>query len=554
MRRSLLLILCVFLPVAILSAAGGEVPVRKMAVERLPDLNTPRSSHTMVLSPGGGPVVFGGHTTGFVPTQTAEYFEGGTWHEIEMLYCHDSGFFVPLRDGRVLLGGGAAEPFGIGQNWGTELYDPASHTFQAMPTLDRKRALANAAELEDGSVVVSGNWYADDAIEIIRPGGQFEYAGEVSEHRVRPYIIPTGPSDALVFGSFGVRNDTLHVRVDRLRGGPMDVPLLAEWRPVLLGEGFDARSGRIGDTTAGDYSYLVLGKRKDGKYALILMHGDEFSLLPLAADIPVEGLEGRIDYFGPVLADRNSRQAWVVGLEEPLTGRVCLLRIGYGEALDGGEAPVVLYYSDPLEEKYNPGGVLLLPDGTFLATGGMPRDNFNPLSSVYRFLPEGGEPWMPVKTSRLPWLLGLLCGILTGCAAVYAGWWIRRRKLPPSEPGHPEPADGSPSDDALFARINALMEERQLYRQKGLSLADIAQQLGSNTKYVSASINSRSGGSFTDFVNGFRVRHAQELLRADPGRSLSEVSEESGFSSESAFFRNFKAITGKTPSQWIAEP
>ena len=544
------MILCVFLPVAILSAAGGDVPVRKMAVERLPDLNTPRSSHTMVLSPDGGPVVFGGHTTGFVPTQTAEYFEGGTWHEIEMLYCHDSGFFVPLRDGRVLLGGGSAEPFGIGQSWGTELYDPASHTFQAMPTLDRKRALANAVELEDGSVVVSGNWYADDAIEIIRPGGQFEYAGEVSEHRVRPYIIPTGPSDALVFGSFGVRNDTLHIRVDRLRGGPVDVPLLAEWRPVLVGDGFDARSGRIGDTTAGDYSYLVLGKRKDGKYALILMNGEEFSLLPLAADIPVEGMEeGRVDYYGPVLADRNARQAWVVGLEEPLTGRVCLLRIGYGEALDGGKAPVTLFYTDPLVENYNLGGLILLPDGTFLAAGGMPRDNFNPFSMVYRFLPEGGEPWLPSEKSRLPWLLGLLCGVLAGGLAVFAGYRLRRRLSRPSAGLTEEPH----SDDSLFARTNALMEERQLYKQKGLSLADLAQQLGSNTKYISASINSHSGGSFTDYINGFRIRHAQELLCANPGRNLSEVSEESGFSSESAFFRNFKAITGKTPSRWIAE-
>ena len=109
------------------------------------------------------------------------------------------------------------------------------------------------------------------------------------------------------------------------------------------------------------------------------------------------------------------------------------------------------------------------------------------------------------------------------------------------------------SDDSLFARTNALMEERQLYKQKGLSLADLAQQLGSNTKYISASINSHSGGSFTDYINGFRIRHAQELLCANPGRNLSEVSEESGFSSESAFFRNFKAITGKTPSRWIAE-
>ena len=33
---------------------------------------------------------------------------------------------------------------------------------------------------------------------------------------------------------------------------------------------------------------------------------------------------------------------------------------------------------------------------------------------------------------------------------------------------------------------------------------------------------------------------------------LSEISEESGFSSEVTFYRNFKARTGQTPSEWLA--
>lgn len=64
--------------------------------------------------------------------------------------------------------------------------------------------------------------------------------------------------------------------------------------------------------------------------------------MPLAADIPVEGLEGGILFSGLFYADRARRVAWVMGGRQHVP-RI-YLRIGYGEALDGGEAPVTLFY------------------------------------------------------------------------------------------------------------------------------------------------------------------------------------------------------------------
>ena len=84
----------------------GSQAIRPLAMERLPDLNTPRAGCVVALGPDGMPVVFGGHTTGFVRTATAEYFANGAWHEVEMLYPHDNAFCVPLRSGEVLIGGG----------------------------------------------------------------------------------------------------------------------------------------------------------------------------------------------------------------------------------------------------------------------------------------------------------------------------------------------------------------------------------------------------------------------------------------------------------------
>ena len=562
MKALLLEILLTVLPAVGLSAAGGTAPFVKMEVERLPDLNVPRSAHAMVLNPGGEPVVFGGHTTGFVPTPTAEYFSDGAWHVIDMLYPHDWGSGIVLSSGKILLAGGCAEPFGIGRSWGAEVYDPATRTFSSASMLDCRRTKPNAVELDDGSIVVSGNWYADDAIGVCLPGGAFETTGEVSVAREAPYILPTGPSDALIFGSLGNRGEEIPLTVDRLRGGPLEVPLFAEWRPVAMAEGnVDVQACAIGDPAAGDYSYLLLGRREDGRHGLILVRGEAFSLLPLAADIPSEGPDAPLVYYGPVMTDRASRQAWVLGCEEPPPGRVFLLRIGYGEALDGGEAPVTLFYTDPLREKYVSAAWKMLPDGTFLATGGMPRDNYNPFSSVYRFLPEGGEPW-PAKRNRPGWLLGLLCGILTGCLAVFAGWRLRRRSFAPAQDDKRDAQDDPAvilseaknlSADPLMPRIAALMEEQQLFRRKGLTLSDMAQALGTNKHYISESINASTGGSFTDYVNGYRVRYVQALLRARPDTLLSVAAEQAGFAGTTSFFRNFKAVTGRTPAQWLAE-
>ena len=61
-----------------------------MEYDRLPDLQTPRCAHGFTVA-GGELCAFGGHTTGFVPVATAEYFSDGEWHTIPMTYPHAGG-------------------------------------------------------------------------------------------------------------------------------------------------------------------------------------------------------------------------------------------------------------------------------------------------------------------------------------------------------------------------------------------------------------------------------------------------------------------------------
>ena len=68
--RKILLLLCTF-------ALLAHAEERRISVERLTDLNIPRSGHKTLLV-GNTVYVFVGHTSGFVATHTAEYYEDGT--------------------------------------------------------------------------------------------------------------------------------------------------------------------------------------------------------------------------------------------------------------------------------------------------------------------------------------------------------------------------------------------------------------------------------------------------------------------------------------------
>lgn len=89
---SLVLLLCAVLtPTAAQQKekTGTPCPMVKIEVERLADLNTPRTGHA-TLCVGGEMVVAGGHTKGFVPTATAEYYADGQWHTLPLAVGADS--------------------------------------------------------------------------------------------------------------------------------------------------------------------------------------------------------------------------------------------------------------------------------------------------------------------------------------------------------------------------------------------------------------------------------------------------------------------------------
>lgn len=516
-------------------SGGGERPevefegVRflPLQVERLPDMPSPRAGHAL-LPIGSGFMAAGGHTTGFVPVPEADFWLSGGWTTEKMLYPHDNPFALVLRDGTLVIGGGYADAFGVGQTWGVERFDLSERRFSPLQILEQKRAKASALELGGGRLIVSGNWWTQDVTEDFSEREEFP----VSQERAHPYLLRSDVDNAIIFSSLSPFGQPAGGVVDRLHGGPFDVPLLEEWCPVYQdNESPRADDCFIGDYSTGHFTYLVHAKDTAGRQSVLLkVAGEHFSLLDTDKPIPTEGPWGPISYCCYVHVDRSARTAWLTGIDE--NRRIYLAGVRYEET----PAPVTVWYSDSLETVARCPADLLLPDGRLVLAGGTNPTNYEPSASVYVLSP-GGIP----TRRRTPWFV--LAGglVLLGGLAM---WLIKRKKS--AHAGKPEPS----APPSMAQRIESLMRDRQFFRRPNLRVADVARELGTNSTYISACLNGETGLSFPDYVAGFRVRYAQELLRNYPDKRLSEVAAESGFASEKSFFRTFKAVTGVTPGEW----
>ncbi len=125
------------------------------------------------------------------------------------------------------------------------------------------------------------------------------------------------------------------------------------------------------------------------------------------------------------------------------------------------------------------------------------------------------------------------------------------------EPEAPAPVPAPPVDDpqdkAVAAALARLMGEGRGYAQEGLSLAGLAEQLGTPEYRLRRVINQGLGHrNFNAYVNGLRLAEAKRRL-ADPaerGLPVLSIALDVGFGSIGPFNRAFKADTGLTPTEF----
>ena len=568
LKLNYLLALTMLLPTWAMASADSTTvcPEVRIEVEQLPDLNIPRAGHE-VFCVNGELTVAGGHTDGFVPTPTAEYLKDDQWHTIPMTYTHDNAFSVVLGSGKVMLGGGSEQSIGIGQTYVTEVYDPQTHTFNGYCSMQRKRACASALELDSGRVVVAGNWYANDGIELFEDKSDtradyngkrlFTYLKDVTIQRAYPLIFRTAPDDALILGGVGVKGDSIWTSTAySLKGDSVMIPLLEEWWPLGTETARSADSF-FGDASKNLYAYLMAVQNREGQVAIAKVVNGEFALLPTTCSVPMQSHGEEIIYASTILVDQKAGKGYLLGLgrgyynapDKP--ARWYVLSIDYTKQ----PAALTLCYTDTLPELNTYAATLTSEGNLFIAGGLYHGSNFTPSKRVF-LLRVGKEPIVTTTESSINLrqvALWVLVALLFVAFLIYLFIYIRKHRAMPSSINDAVPASDDEATDNLMDRIYRVMEAQKLYQNSNLKVTDLATALGTNRRAVSDCINSQKGCTFTQFVNIYRVEHAKRVMRQNPNKKVADIYLESGFANEGSFFRTFKAVTGMTPKEWLSK-
>lgn len=114
-----------------------------------------------------------------------------------------------------------------------------------------------------------------------------------------------------------------------------------------------------------------------------------------------------------------------------------------------------------------------------------------------------------------------------------------------------KPEAPSELDRQLLARLDTVVTEKQLFRDNDLTLARLARRLGVPARDVTNAANRVTGENLSRYINNFRIKHAQRMLR-ETDMSITDVMFDAGFVSKSSFNTEFRRIVGQTPSQFRA--
>ena len=106
--------------------------------------------------------------------------------------------------------------------------------------------------------------------------------------------------------------------------------------------------------------------------------------------------------------------------------------------------------------------------------------------------------------------------------------------------------------DEMKEKILEIIVMKKKYKDKDYSANKLAEELGTNTRYISAVVNVRFHMNYTSFVNKFRIEEAMTILtdKRYMDLNMEEVSDMVGFANRQSFYASFYKIMNMTPRDY----
>ncbi|WP_413732831.1 helix-turn-helix domain-containing protein [Sodalis sp. RH20] len=99
----------------------------------------------------------------------------------------------------------------------------------------------------------------------------------------------------------------------------------------------------------------------------------------------------------------------------------------------------------------------------------------------------------------------------------------------------------------LYRLLEKQVRESQIYLNPDLTLSLLARKTGVPARQLSGAVNAISQCNVSQWINGFRVERAKELLLSTP-MPVTDIMLESGFMTKSNFNREFQRVSGVSPT------
>lgn len=115
-----------------------------------------------------------------------------------------------------------------------------------------------------------------------------------------------------------------------------------------------------------------------------------------------------------------------------------------------------------------------------------------------------------------------------------------------------------PDDRSTMERLRDNMERYMTgnpapYLNPNLTIAEVAEALGTNRTYISVLMNRYYGQNFRDYIATARVNTAKRILLEHPELPLDAIADSSGFLSSSQLIKKFKESEGVPPRTWVQQ-
>lgn len=106
--------------------------------------------------------------------------------------------------------------------------------------------------------------------------------------------------------------------------------------------------------------------------------------------------------------------------------------------------------------------------------------------------------------------------------------------------------------DELYEKILNIIVIEKRYRDKEFSAKALANELKTNTRYISAVINSRFNTNFSSLVNEYRIKEAMHRMtdRRYTDMTIEEIGNVVGFANRQSFYASFYRMMRETPNEY----